>query len=265
MRFVRIMTDGMLSRVTPLLLTFNEEVNIGRTLAPLSWAKEIVVVDSGSTDGTLAILRQFSNVRIISRAFTTHAEQWAYGLEAARARAEWILALDADYVLSPQLVDELASLEPPAAVSGYRASFIYCLDGIRLRGGIYPSVTVLYRAERARYVQDGHTQRIVVDGEQGRLAAPIFHDDRKSMAQWRAAQIRYMALESEKLLHTQFRQLKWRDRLRRLIVVAPFAVLLYCLFVRGNILDGKAGLRYSLQRATAEAILSRMLFRAITK
>ena len=71
-----------------------------------------------------------------------------------------------------------------------------------------------------------------------------------------------MALETEKLLATPFMQLGYADRIRRLIVIAPFMMLFYCLFVRGNILDGKAGLFYSMQRATAEAILSFMLLRA---
>lgn len=255
----------MLARITPLILTFNEDANIRRMLERLSWAKDIVVVDSESTDGTLAVLGEFPKVRVFSRAFTTHAEQWGYGLSATGIRTEWVLALDADYVLSPELVDELAALEPAEGVSGYQASFIYCVDGVPLRGGIYPPVTVLYRATKASYLQDGHTQRVVVNGELAQLAAPILHDDRKTSAQWIAAQRRYMALETQKLLQTPFLQLRWRDRLRRLIVIVPVAVLVYCLFVRGNILGGKAGLRYSMQRATAEVILSGMLLRAIVK
>jgi glycosyltransferase involved in cell wall biosynthesis len=252
----------MLSKITPLILTFNEEANIQRTLARLSWAHDIVVVDSGSTDATLNILRACPHVRIFERAFFSHAEQWNYGLSATGIRTEWVLALDADYVLTEELVDELAALDPPSRVGGYQASFRYCVDGVPLRGGIYPSVTVLYRAAHAKYVQDGHTQRVVVPGDIVSLASPILHDDRKTLAQWLAAQKRYMALETEKLCGTPFMQLKLRDRARRLIVIAPIAMLFYCLFVRGNILSGKAGLFYSIQRATAESILSLMLLRA---
>jgi glycosyltransferase involved in cell wall biosynthesis len=257
------MSEGMLRRITALILTFNEEANIRRTLGALSWALDVVVVDSGSTDRTLAILREFPKVRVFQRTFDTHAAQWSYALAATGIRTEWVLALDADFVLSPELVRELAALTPSDDVSGYRASFIYCVDGVPLRGGIYPPVTVLYRAMRARYVQDGHTQRVVVPGDIASLAAPILHDDRKTLAQWFAAQKRYMVLEAEKLRSTPFLQLRLRDRVRLLIVVAPVAMLFYCLFVRGNILSGKAGLVYSLQRAAAEAILSLMLLRAI--
>ena len=71
-----------------------------------------------------------------------------------------------------------------------------------------------------------------------------------------------MRLEADKLLAMPMSQLGAADRLRRLVVFAPAAMLLYCLFVRGNILDGRAGMYYALQRATAEAILSMFLLAA---
>ena len=256
------MTGNMLTRITPLILTFNEEANIRRTLEQLSWAKDIVVVDGGSTDTTLNILNEFPNVRIFENAFSFLAAQWNYGLKSTEIRTEWVLALDADYVLTEELVEELTNLNPPLNVCGYRASFKYCVEGTVLRGGIYPPVTVLYRSAKAKYIQDGHAHRVVVEGEIVRFIAPIHHDDRKSLAQWFSAQVKYMTLETEKLLATPFMQLGYADRIRRLIVFAPFMMLFYCLFVRGNILDGKAGLFYSMQRATAEAILSLMLLHA---
>ena len=136
----------MLEQITPLVLTFNEEANIRRTLARLSWARDIVVVDSGSTDATLKILSEFPKARIFNRSFSTHAEQWNYGIKDTGIRTEWVLALDADYLLSKELIEELSVLVPPAHIGGYQASFKYCVDGVPLRGGIYPPVTVLYRS-----------------------------------------------------------------------------------------------------------------------
>ena len=72
--------------ITPLLLTFNEEDNLERTLAPLSWAREIVVVDSGSTDRTLEILARDPRIRVVVRDFDTHAMQWNFGLRQFRMR-----------------------------------------------------------------------------------------------------------------------------------------------------------------------------------
>lgn len=252
----------MLHQITPVILTFNEASNIARTLAPLSWAVDIVVVDSGSADGTCGIVREYPNARIFERPFTNHAEQWNFGLEQTSIRTDWVLALDADFVLSDELVRELEALSPESDVGGYRASFIYCVEGKPLRGAAYPPVAVLYRRSGARYIQDGHTQRIQVSGRIDVLKGRIFHDDRKPLRHWLAAQARYMRLEAQKLLATPGAQLGYADRLRKGIVFAPAAMFLYCLLVRGGILDGKAGLFYALQRTVAEAILSLYLLQA---
>jgi glycosyltransferase involved in cell wall biosynthesis len=246
----------MLEHITPVILTFNEAPNIQRTLGRLSWARDIVVVDSGSTDATREILGRHSQVRVFQRPFTTHASQWNFGLEATGISTDWVLALDADYVLSEALVREIASLTPAADTRGYRAGFNYCIQGKPLRGAVYQPVVVLYRRAGAKYVQDGHTQRVQVPGRVGWLVAPIHHDDRKPLAHWLSAQARYMRLEAEKLHAASFWEIGMADRLRRLIVFAPAAIFFYCLIVQRGLLDGRAGLFYALQRATAEAILS---------
>ena len=87
----------MLDHITPVLLTFNEERNIARTLACLKWAKDIVVVDSGSTDGTRTAVAKFSNVRVFNRRFDNHANQWRFATEETQIATSWILRLDADY------------------------------------------------------------------------------------------------------------------------------------------------------------------------
>jgi glycosyltransferase involved in cell wall biosynthesis len=252
----------MLETITPLILTLDEAPNIERTLAPLAWAKDIVVVDSGSKDATREILALHKNVRVVERAFTTHAEQWNFGLQQTGIKTEWVLALDADFVLSDELVKELATLKPKATVNGYQVSFTYRIEGKALRATAYPPVVVLYRPSSARYEQDGHCQRIRVAGQIVPLVGRIFHDDRKPLARWLAAQARYMRLEARKLRATSAAQLDWADRLRKLIFVAPAVMFLYCLIVRGGILDGKAGLFYALQRTVAEAILSLYLLKA---
>ncbi len=245
--------------ITGLILTFNEAPNIARTLGQLSWLRDIVIVDSLSTDGTIEIAAAFPNVRVFKRAFTTLAEQWTFGLQQTGIATEWVLALDADYLLTDALCREIQALQPDAAVSGFRASFDYCVDGRPLRGAAYPPVTVLYRRARAHYEQDGHAQRVRMTGEVRPLAAHIWHDDRKSLRHWFGAQVRYMALEADKLGGAQRGTLGLPDRVRRWVVIAPPAMFFYCFFLRGGILDGRAGLFYALQRATSELILSLFL------
>ena len=186
----------MLQQITPLILTYNEAPNIGRTLERLSWAKEIVVVDSFSDDETVEIAASFPCVRVVQRAFDSHRNQWEFGLKETRISTPWVLALDADYVVTDEMIAELEKLEPDAGTTGYRANFIYCIRGRKLRSGIYPPVTVLYRREGASYIQDGHTQRVAVEGTVKDLRAPLLHDDRKSLRRWFNSQARYTQLEA---------------------------------------------------------------------
>lgn len=249
----------MTPAITPLVLTFNEAPNIARTLSRLSWAKDIVVVDSGSTDATREIAAQHSAVRVFQRLFTTHAEQWNFGVHETGIATDWVLALDADFVLSDELIRELDSMAPDAGAAGYQASFTYCIDGRPLSGAAYPPVVVLFRRALARYTQDGHTQRVQLNGPIGTLAGRILHDDRKSLTHWLSAQSRYMRLEAEKLSQAPPGSLGLADRLRQAIVLAPPAMFFYCYILRGGILDGRAGLFYALQRAASELILSMFL------
>ena len=237
--------------MTPLILTYNEEANIDRTLGRLPWAERVVVVDSYSTDATIDIATSYDNVDLVQREFDDHTSQWNYGLE--QVDTEWVLSLDADYQVPPAFVEEVQSLDPAERVSGYRASFTYCVHGRPLRGTLYPPRTVLYRREKAKYHRDGHGHRVRVDGTVGELDAPIYHDDCKSLERWLDNQRGYARLEAEKLAEAD--DVGLTDRLRAL-TLAPPLVFLYCLFVQGLILDGKAGWYYTLQRTYAEVLLA---------
>jgi len=255
-------TGSFVDRIDVILLTWNEEANLARTLDALAAFPRIVVLDSGSTDATPEIAARYANVRVCRRDFDTHAAQWNHALTACGLQSEWVLALDADYVLPPATVAEIGALDPAASTGGYRAGFRYCIEGQPLSGSLYPPVTVLYRREGASYRQDGHTQRVAVRGDVLSLRGAIFHDDRKPFAAWLAAQDRYARLECAQLLSTLWGALRWRDRLRRMIVVTPWLVPLYCLTAGRGLADGRIGLIYALQRGIAEAILSVRLLQA---
>src|SRR3954469_20204811 len=188
----------MLDQITPLILTYNELPNIERTLARLTWAQRIVVIDSFSTDGTLDVLRRDRRIAVFTREFVDFAGQCNFGL--AQIETPWVLSLDADYELSVELLDELRSLVPGAATAGYRAGFVYRVHGHPLRGTLYPPRTILYRRDRAVYRQQGHAHRVRIDGDVLPLRGVVYHDDRKPLSRWLTAQQRYAAEEAAYLL-----------------------------------------------------------------
>ncbi len=253
----------MLADITPLILTFNESPNLRRTLERLSWAREVVVLDSFSTDGTLEIAGDFSNVRVVQRGFDDHTTQWNFGL--AQIETDWVLTLDADYVLTESFLNGLKELPTDRGLCVYYACFRYCILGRPLRASLYPPRAVLFRRSAHRYQADGHTQLLNHDGPKTFIPGVIFHDDRKPLERWVSEQNRYMIRESAKLLATPLAQLKFADRLRRRIVFAPFAVLFYTLFVKGLLWGGWAAWFYVGQRVFAELLLSLRLLEARLK
>lgn len=243
-----------LDAVTPLIITFNEAANIERTLAALPWAKQIVVIDSGSTDSTLATLARDLRITVHHNPFESFARQCEFGL--SKVKTEWVLSLDADYELSGALSAELAALPLEGPIAAYTAKFIYRIYGHGLRGTLYPPRTVLYRRALARYHNIGHGHRVEVAGHVALLKAPIYHDDRKPLSRWLASQLRYAHIEAEHLLTSDPRTLAMRDRIRLMIWPAPFLVFLYTLFAKGCIIDGWPGWFYAMQRLLAEIMLA---------
>jgi glycosyltransferase involved in cell wall biosynthesis len=243
----------VLDSITPVLLTYNESPNIGRTLARLAWANDIVIVDSGSTDGTLDILKSHPRVRIFHRSFDTHHTQWRFAMHETGIRTSWVLRLDADYQLTNDLIAEMADLAPANTLAAYESAFDYAVFGRRLIASLYPPKPVLLRMGRFSVSDEGHTEGWIVDGPIAQLKARIIHDDWKSMRDWAIAQARYMTRERQKL---DSRRAGLRDWLRMHPPLMPVAVFFYCLFVKGLLFNGKAGLLYTLQRTIAEGILS---------
>ncbi len=244
----------MFEQVTPLILTFNEASNIDRTIQHLKWAKEIVVIDSYSTDRTLEILQSYPQVQLFQRSFDTHATQWNYGLK--QVKSEWVLSLDADYVVTDELFNEIKQLPIDLKLDSYLINFKYCVFGKPLRGTLLPPRAALFRKNQAIYIDDGHTQLLRVDGNIGMLSSYIHHDDRKSLSRWLWAQDRYMIIEAKKLLETPTSELSFGDRIRKQKIIAPFLILFYCLILKQGILDGWAGWYYAFERMLAETLLS---------
>jgi hypothetical protein len=160
------------------------------------------------------------------------------------------------------LIEEIQSLSADTAIDGFFIRFKYCVFGKPLRGTLLPPRQALFRREKAIYIDDGHTQLLEVKGASSFLNAPIYHDDRKPLSRWLWAQDRYMGLEVKKLLAMPEQKLSLADRIRKTKILAPFVILIYCLILKGGILDGWEGWYYTFQRVLAEILLSIHLIQA---
>ena len=236
-------SGAVLADITPVILTYNESANIGRSLERLTWAREVVIVDSGSTDDTLAIAARFPNARVGPPAVRQPFP--AMAIRHRRDRGDQRL----DPAARRRLHDgagaarrDRGAWRPIGDTAAYQIAFTYCMDGKPLRASLYPALPVLFRRGREAFVQDGHTEKLRIDGPVVPLHNRLLHDDRKSLERWLQSQSRYQVAEAEKLATRPWSELSWPDRLRCTRVLGPIAVAVHCLFVKGLIFDGTAGL-----------------------
>lgn len=244
--------------LSAIILTYNEEANIQRTLSSIQWISDILIIDSGSSDRTLGIVQQFDNTRIIYRKFDSFANQCNFGLK--QLSSEWVLSLDADYVLTSYLSQEIIDVltgthDLDSLIKAYSIDFYYCINGKPIRSGLLPARTCLYKRDCAEYIDIGHGHKVIISGRTGRLHNRIYHDDRKTFGKWLESQQRYQKIEAEMLSSQHARDLPMQDYIRKHTFLAPFLAFFLCLVFKKGILDGKAGIIYAFQRLIAESLL----------
>ena len=244
--------------ISCMIITHNEEANINRSLESVSTFSDILVIDSGSSDRTIDIIRKYKNARLIYREFDTFANQCNFGLD--HIDSEWVLSIDADYIITKELREEINNLISDENSSfcnfnGYYIPFKYCINGKGIRSGLLPPRACLYRRVFARYEDIGHAHRVSIRGNVGTLQSKILHDDRKSSWVWLRNQKKYQSIEARMLRQTPSSKLPIQDRIRKHTFLAPFIVFVICLILRRGFLDGKEGLIYAFQRLIAESLL----------
>jgi glycosyltransferase involved in cell wall biosynthesis len=245
-----------LDDVTPLVLTWNEEANIARTLSALEWAREVVILDSGSCDRTREFAAAFPNVRWETRPFDAHAAQWRHGVHHSGIRTDYVLALDADYQVPRAFVDELESRFLRGDFAGGVAGFEYHVRGRRLWGTLYPAKIVVFRRADVDIAQAGHTQEVGVRGATYRFTSRLIHDDRKSAERFAASQARYAALEADRLAGQEGG--RWQDSARRWGLM-PYLVGPGSYFLAGGPFTAGAARQYARERVAFERLLAREL------
>jgi glycosyltransferase involved in cell wall biosynthesis len=240
--------------LTALILTKNEDPNLRRVLEKLTWLEKVIILDSFSTDLTLKIAESYPNVVVFQRVFDTHGNQWNYGLSLIKSK--WVLTLDADYVLTDEFIEETKKIIQHPENTAYMVKFKFLVFGKKLFGDNTMPRPVLFELEKCTYYDDGHTQRLAIDGKTGNFRSYILHDDRKSLSRWLTNQDGYAIKESKKLLSTPAGEVSLSSKVRKTKIWAPFIVFFHCLFVKRLIFNGWTGWHYTLQRTMVEMLLA---------
>ena len=231
-----------------VIITKNEEANIARTLASAeALADEIVLVDSGSTDRTLEVVRSFGpKVKIFEQEWKGFAAQKNSAI--AKASGDWILSLDADEEVSPLLAKEIAA-ELSKSATGPRAFSIprknFFLGRWIRRGGFYPDRKLrLVRRDVARFEDRAVHEDMKVNGPVGELHGALLHHAYPTLSSYLEHMNRYSSLGAEMAAGSGKRGFSFFN-----IVVRPWATFLYNYFLRLGFLDGREGLLLHLYHA----------------
>ena len=241
--------------ITPVILTYNEEPNLRATLGSLLWAPRVVVLDSGSSDRTEEIARSFANVAWHVREFDSHAPQWSYAIRETGIDSRYVLALDADMRLGDGFREELAQFAMQTGRAGL-VPFEYRVHGRALMGSIYPAQVRVFAKEEIRIGQHGHTQVFEPGAPLYCFRSKLIHEDRKPFGRWLSNQLKYAALEAERIRTASTHSL--RDRLRQ-SGLSPAIWGGYAYLRAGGPLKGRASRAYAHERMVFEGLLARLL------
>lgn len=163
-------------KLSVITLAYNEEHNIAQCLATVRWADEIIVIDSGSTDRTGELARQFTD-KVLNVEWRGYGATKNFALE--RATGDWILWLDADERVPEELAAEMQSVlrSNDGSIAGYRvARRAYFLGRWIKHCGWYPGrVTRLFRKSKARFTESNVHEQIIVDGRIAELKNDLLH------------------------------------------------------------------------------------------
>lgn len=253
------------TNVTAIILTYNEERHLARCIASLQGlATDILVVDSYSTDGTLEVARSHG-ARILQHAWLNYATQFNWALSQLGGQTEWILRIDADEVLTSELVTQLQELLPglPDEVDGVYCGRRMTFQGRMIRhGGVFPiRVLRVFRAGRGACENRWMDEHIKVTGPTRDVRGEIIDDNLNSLTWWTAKHNSYASREAIDLLNLEYgfmardsvaslgngRQAGAKRWLKEYVYARlpggwrAFSYFLYRYVVRLGFLDGGAG------------------------
>ncbi|MBN1543286.1 glycosyltransferase family 2 protein [candidate division KSB1 bacterium] len=226
-----------------IVITYNEERHISECLESVSWADESIVVDSKSQDRTVEIAKKYTN-KVIVTDFLGYAANKALAL--SQASGDWILWLDADERVTPELANEIRlRIAKESAVQGYEIARKAFFLGRWIRHcGWYPGYVLrLFRRGSGRFNERQVHEGVELDGERARLQEPLLHYTDDSLEHYLWKFNRYTSLAAEDLA------LKNRRAGAIDILFRPPVMFVKMYLIKGGFLDGVQGLMLCLLSA----------------
>jgi glycosyltransferase involved in cell wall biosynthesis len=260
------------STISVLILTLDEEVNIADCLASLPWREDVWVLDSGSSDRTLEIA-EAAGARVETRAFTDYADQRNHGL--ALPAGDWIVMLDADERMTPELAAEIQSHidrsdTPDTVMFRMRRKDMFAGRWLRRSSGYPTWFPRVFRRGRV-HVERKINETYRADGDVASLEGHLLHFPfNKGIDWWFERHRRYAAAEAELLIAKGASEpasasaLISRDpaarraalkRLAYRMPGRPLLAFLYLYVLRLGFLDGRAGYSYACMRLAYETMI----------
>lgn len=204
-------------QISAIILTYNEELNIGECLKSISdWVDETIIVDSFSTDKTIDIIKKY-DCRYYERKFINQADQFNWALDNVSIKNNWVLRLDADEVMTPELWKEITEyfssnkseiLDPKSEVTGfYIKRRVYFMNRWIKHGGYYPTWFLrLWRRDAGRYEERPMDEHVILSkGKTINLNNDFEEHDKKSLTVWVSKHNDYAAREAEAYIHESTR------------------------------------------------------------
>lgn len=231
-------------KITAAIITLNEEQNIARTLEKLTWCDEIVVVDSHSTDKTVEICESF-NAKVYLKEFNGYGQQKRYLV--SQCTHDWVLSLDADEVLSDELIEEIQK-EFSKEELPYNAYFLnrrHVYLGKIFKYGYLKNTPILrlFNRKEGNFSDKRVHETVHFTGKKGRFKNYFYHFTANSIEQISYKKNRYATLVSE-----EYFEKKKRVNFAYLLFKYPLAFVKE-YFVRRNFLNGYEGYVWSVYMA----------------
>jgi glycosyltransferase involved in cell wall biosynthesis len=246
---------SMQSTLSVAIITLNEEANLPRTLASVRFADEVIVLDSGSTDRTLEIAGSYPNTRVISEPWKGFSAQKNAAID--KCTSQWVLSLDADEELSPELQIEMRTLltgDPPADAYLLRRRNLFLGKWIK-HGGFYPDSKLrLFRRNSASFTPTRFAERpvhetIAFEGKLDTLRHDIIHHAYPELESYIEHMDRYSTLGAE-LLVSKGKVSRSLFAFFSNIFFVPQLTFFKNYILRFGFLDGREGLLLHLYHST---------------